>query len=125
MRGPSIAARAAWAGIAAAGLILLCLGLGQTFYFGSVTNAFARDQIGNTLILAGAVLDLAAAGWSRHRGDPLWVTVTVAVPAVVIGGLNLVVGDSLLPHIAALAAVPLGVVGVIGGVVGQRRRTPS
>ena len=124
MRGSSIAARAAWAGIAASGLILLCLGL-STFYFGSVTNAFARDQIGNTLILAGAVLGLAGAGWSRHRGDPLWVTVTVAVPAVVIGGLNLVVGDSLLPHIAALAAVPLAVVGVIGGVVGQRRRTPS
>jgi hypothetical protein len=56
MRGSSIPARAAWAGIAAAGLILLCLGLGQTFYFGSVTNAFARDQIGNTLILAGPSL---------------------------------------------------------------------
>ncbi|WP_155846703.1 hypothetical protein [Arthrobacter sp. 131MFCol6.1] len=125
MRGSSIPVRAAWAGMAAAGLILLCLGLGQKFYFGSVTNAFARDQIGNTLILAGDVLGLAAAGWSRYRGDPLWVTVTVAVPAVVIGGLNLVVEDSLLPHIAALAAVPLGVVGVIGGVVGQRRRTPS
>jgi hypothetical protein len=125
MRGSSVPARAAWAGTAAAGLILLCLGLGQKFYFGSVTNAFARDRLGNTLILAGAVLGLAAAGWSRFRGDSLWATVMVAVPAVVIGGLNLVVGDSLLPHIAALAAVPLGVAGVIGAIVARTDRIRS
>lgn len=125
MQSSSVPARTAWAVVAAVGLILLCLGLGQKFYFGSVTNAFARDRLGNTLILAGAVLGLAAAGWSRYRGDPLWVTVMVAVPAVVIGGLNLVVGDSLLPHIAALAAVPLGVAGVIGGVVVGTHRIRS
>lgn len=123
MRGSSIPAKAVWAGTAAAGLVLLCLGLGQKFYFGSVTNAFARDQIGNTLILAGAVLGLAAAGWSRYRDDPLWVTVMMAAPAVVTGGLNLVAGDSLLPQIAAVAIVPLGVAGVIGGLVGEPHRT--
>ncbi|MGO4807278.1 hypothetical protein AB4089_19400 [Arthrobacter sp. 2MCAF15] len=125
MRGSSAPARMAWAGTAAVGLILLCLGLGQKFYFASVTNAFARDRLGNTLILVGAALGLAASGWSRYRGDALWVTVMVAVPAVVIGGLNLVVGDSLLPHSAALAAVPLGVAGVIGGIVARTDRIRS
>ncbi len=76
-----------------------------------------RDRLGNTLILAGAVLGLAAASWSRYRGHPLWVTLLVAVPAMVIAGTNLVAGDSLLPHIAALATVPLGVAGITGGVV--------
>ncbi len=123
MSGSSIPARPAWAGTAAAGLILLCLGLAQKFYLGAVANAFERDRLGNTLILAGAVLVLAAAAWSRYRGDPVWGTVMVAVPAAVIAWLNLVAGDSLLPHIAALAAVPLGVAGVIGCVVGQPRRT--
>lgn len=125
MPGSSVPARMAWAGAAAAGLILLCLGLGQKLYLGAVTDAFERDRLGNTFILAGAVLGLAAAGWSRYRGDPLWVTVMVAVPAVVIGGLNLVVGDSLPPHIAALAAVPLGVAGIIGGIVARTDRIRS
>jgi hypothetical protein len=125
MQGSSVPARMAWAVVAAGGLILLCLGLGQKFYFGSVTDAFERDRLGNTLILAGGVLGLAAAGWSRYRGDPLWVTLLVAVPATVIAGLNLVAGDSLLPHIAALAAVPLGVAGITGGVVVGTHRIRS
>ena len=63
---------------------------------------------------------------SIHTQDVGFPTsLLVAVPAVVIAGLNLVAGDSLLPHIAALAAVPLGVAGLIGGVVGQPHRTHS
>ena len=53
MQSSSVPARTAWAVGAAVGLILLGLGLGQKFYFGSVTNAFARDQLGNTLIRPG------------------------------------------------------------------------
>lgn len=30
-------------------------GLGQTLYIGTVTNAFERDRLGSTLILAGTV----------------------------------------------------------------------
>lgn len=78
MRGSSISARTMWAVIAAAALVLLCIGLAQTLYIGTVTNAFERDQVGNTLILAGAALGMAASGWSRYRGDPLRVTVMVA-----------------------------------------------
>ncbi len=63
---------------------------------------------------------------SIHTQDVGFPTsLLVAVPAVVIAGLNLVAGDSLLPHIAALAAAPLGVAGLIGGVVGQPHRTHS
>jgi hypothetical protein len=105
---------------AAAGLVLLVMGLAQKFYLGSVTDAFERDRTGNTFMLFGAVAVLAAAGWSRFRGDPLWVTLTVAAPAVVVGGLNLVLGDSLLPHIGALLAVPAGLAGIIGGLVPHR-----
>lgn len=125
MRGSTIPARAAWAGAAAVSLVLLCLGLSQKLYLGSVTNAFERDQIGNTLILAGALLGLPAAGWALYRGDPVWVTGMIAAPAVIIGGLNLVAGDSLLPHLAALAAVPLGLAGIIGGVAVRSQRIKS
>ena len=128
MRGSTIPARAAWTvwtGAAAASVVLLCLGLSQKLYVGSVTNAFERDQIGNTLILAGALLRLAAAGWSLYRSDAVWVTAMVTAPAVIIGGLNLVAGDSLLPHLAALAAVPLGLDGIIGGFAVRWRRMRS
>ncbi|MET4135181.1 hypothetical protein [Pseudarthrobacter sp. PvP090] len=122
MKGSSVAARAAWGLAATAGVVLICLGLGQTFYIGTVTNAFERDRLGSTSILAGSVLGLAAAGWSLYRRDQLWVSLLVAAPAVVVGGLNLVAGGSLLPHIGALAAVPLGLAGIIGGVtVGSGR----
>ncbi|MGY3318385.1 hypothetical protein ACVWYS_003102 [Arthrobacter sp. TE12231] len=69
MKVSSITARTAWAVAALAGLVLLCLGLEQTFYLGTVTNAFEIDGTGNTCILAGAVVGLAAVGWSRYRGE--------------------------------------------------------
>lgn len=76
MRGSSISARTMWAVIAAAAVVLLCIGLAQTLYIGTVTNAFERDQIGNTLVLPGAALGMAASGWSRYRetpcGSPSW-----------------------------------------------------
>lgn len=125
MKGLSVVARTAWAVAAAAGIVLLCLGLAQTFYFGTVTGAFERDRLGNTLILAGAVLGLSAGAWSRHRGDHLWVTVLVAAPAVVVGGLNLVAGGSLLPHFGALAAVPFGLAAISGGALAASRRVRS
>lgn len=75
---------------------------------------------GNTLILAGALLGLAAAGWSFYRGDAVGVTGMVTAPAVIIGGLNLVAGDSLLPHLAALTAVPLGWPGSSAGLPSVR-----
>ncbi|WP_161958225.1 hypothetical protein [Arthrobacter sp. H-02-3] len=53
------------------------MGLEQTFYLGTVTNAFEIDRTGNTCILAGAVVGLVAVGWSRYRGDALWVTIWV------------------------------------------------
>ncbi|MET3809205.1 hypothetical protein [Arthrobacter sp. UYEF3] len=121
MKTTAVAARAVWSAVAGASLILLCLGLGQKLYVGSVPDAFTRDQAGNTLILAGAAAGFAAAGWSRYRGDRVWMTSLVAVPAVVIGGLNLVAGYSLLPHLSALVAVPLGLAGIIGGMTARLR----
>lgn len=125
MKGSSVVALTAWGGAAAAGIVLLCLGLGQTLYIGTATNAFERDRLGSTLILAGAILGLGAAGWSRYRGDPLWVTVMVAAPGVIIGGLNLVAGGSLLPHFGALSAVPLGLAGTMAGVTARVHRIRS
>ena len=49
----------------------------------------------------------------------------VAAPAVVIGGLNLAAAGSLLPHIGALAAVPMGLAGTVGGAATRTRRTRS
>lgn len=125
MKGSFELPRLAWAITGAAGLVLVCLGLSQTFYIGTVTDAFERDRIGTTLILAGSVLGLAAAGWSLYRHDPRGVTIMVAAPAVVVGGLNFVAGGSLLPHLAAFAAVPLGLAGIIRGVTAGSRRIHS
>jgi hypothetical protein len=115
----------AWAITGAAGLVLVCAGLGQSLYIGTVSNAFERDRVGNTLILAGSALGLAVACWSLFRRDPRWVSLLVAAPAVMVGGLNFVAGESLLPHLALLAAVPTGLAGIVGGVMAGSRRVRS
>ncbi|WP_211878923.1 hypothetical protein [Pseudarthrobacter albicanus] len=116
----SVPGRVMWAAFTAFGLVLLVLGLAQKFYLGTVTDAFQRDRTGNTLILAGALVILASAAWSRLRTDPLRVTLAVAAPAIVVGCLNLVIGDSLLPHLGALFAVPAALAGIIGGLLRSR-----
>lgn len=59
----------------------------------------------------------AATAWARWMHTPTWVYVLVATPAVLIGGLTIFSGNTLLPHFSALVGLPVGIAGLISGLI--------
>ena len=106
-----------WFALVVVGLALLGIGPDKTFWFEPTSEALAGDRVGNLLILAGSVAILAAAAWARWLHTPTWVCVLVATPAVLIGGLTVLSGNSLLPHLSALVGLPVGLAGLISGLM--------
>lgn len=107
----------AWSVLVVIGLILLGKRVGQTWYFEPTAEALEGARVGDLLIFAGSVTILAAAGLARKMRTPTWACVLVAVPAFLIGGLTLLVGESLLPQLAALVALPVGLAGLISTLI--------
>jgi len=107
----------AWFALVVVGLALLGTGLEKTFWFEPTSEALAGDRVGNLLILAGSVAIFAAAAWARWMHTPTWVCILVATPAVLIGGLTVLAGNTGLPHLSALVGFPVGVAGLISGLM--------
>ena len=107
-----------WALLVVASITLMSIGLLRAMFFGFTPEpALVEDaRVGGLFILAGAVASLGAAVWSVLRGDPRWVTAFVAAPAVLVGGIALFAPYSLLRHFAAVAAFPLALAGLFGGL---------
>ena len=84
---------------------------------------YARAPIpDHALILAGTATSSAAAIWAR-LSDLGWpVTLAVAAPALLVGWPDLVMPDSLIPHLGALLAVPAAFAGLTIGLVSERQR---
>jgi hypothetical protein len=89
-----------------ASLVLTAAGVAMTFSLIHTTESFAREGPGHALIFAGAVLSAAAAVWAR-LSDLGWpVTLAVAGPALLVGWSDLVMPDSLIPHLCSFVALP-------------------
>ena len=91
--------------------------MGQTWYFEPTAEALEGARVGDLLIFAGSVTILAAAVLARWMRTPTLACVLVAVPAFLIGGLTLLVGESLLPQLAPLVALPVGLAGLISTLI--------
>ena len=59
---------------------------------------------------------MTAAACSAFRGNPHWVTVMAAAPAVLVGGSALIAPTTLLRHVAAAVAFPFAVGAVYWGM---------
>ncbi len=82
-----------------------------------------RLRIARLIMLAGSALSLAAAIWSQVRGNPLWVTVCVASPAVLVGLATMIMTvPSLTPLVAGMIALPAALAGLVGGLVRKPTR---
>jgi hypothetical protein len=107
--------------LVAVSLVLIVIGLDRSFfiigYRASVPEFREAARVGSLFILGGSAASLAAAVWSYLRGHPYWVTVCVAAPALVVGGIALMGPQSLLRHIGAVVALPAAVAGIIGGLL--------
>ena len=108
--GTSTTARLLLGTCGLAALACLTAGLLKTVHFERTPAAVAAEQTGHLLVLVACLALLAIAA----RTGPGWAVVAVAVPAVVCGGLVLLAGDSLLPQLAALPALLVGLAGLVG-----------
>ena len=118
MKSISLAARLL---LAAGGLIALgCLALGllRTVHLERTATAVADERAGQLLVLAGCAALLAVALLARSTA-PTWVSVTVALPAVLCGGLTVLAGGTLLPQLVALPALGLALAGLVGLIAGR------
>ncbi|MBG6212682.1 MAG: hypothetical protein LH475_00640 [Cryobacterium sp.] len=122
-----------WAALIALALAVLGAGLDKTFLFEPTGEARERDRVGKLLILAGSAALFAAAVWARRMDTPIWACILVLSPVVFVGGLTLLFGNSLRPHLSALVAFPVALAGLISGLilarpllrVGAAHRSPA
>lgn len=115
-----------WALLVIASVVLMVMGLWRSMFILGYhpLPEFEEDaRVGNLYLLGGSAASLAAAAWSFRRGHPHWVTVCVAAPAVVVGGVALVWPYSMLRQLVALLALPGAIAGTVGGLLdrGYRR----
>jgi hypothetical protein len=115
-----------WSILIVASVVLMATGLWRSFFIGGyhpVPGLEEDARVGSLYLLAGSAASLAAAVWSFLRGHPHWVTACVAAPAIVVGGVALVLPVSNLRQLVSLLALPGAVAGMIGGLVdrGYRR----
>ena len=106
-----------WAALIVGGLTLVGVGLDLTLVFKPTGDALRGVRVGKLLILAGSASVIAAAFWGWRMRIPIWVCAFVAAPAVLTGGLSLLLGDSLLPQLSALGTFPAAGAGLIFGLI--------
>jgi hypothetical protein len=109
-----------WAALVFVSIVMTGIALERTafFVYTPVPELIERLRVGRLFMLAGSAASLAAAIWSQVRGNPLWVTICVASPAVLVGVATMIMtAPSLAPHIAGLFALPAAVVGLVGGLL--------
>ena len=110
-----------WSLLVVASMVLMVAGLLRSTFFGfTAVPEFVEDaRIGGLYLLGSSAVSAAAAVWSFLRGHPRWVTACVVAPAVLVGGISLLMPYSLARHLAALIALPAAVAGIMGGAAGR------
>jgi len=116
-----------WALLVLASIVLMVTGLLRSMFFGFIAEpGLVEDaQVGSLYLLGGSGASLAAAVWSFLRGHPHWVTACVAAPAILVGGIALLMPYSLARHLAAFVALPAALAGAIGGLADRGYRPTS
>lgn len=113
----TVAARLLLAACGLGALACLAVGLLKTVYFEPTATALGRARTGGLLIAIACAVLLGVALAARSSGAPRWVSLTLALPAVLCGGLALLAGGTLLPQLVALPAIAVGLAGLVGLVL--------
>ncbi|MDQ0769279.1 hypothetical protein QF031_002028 [Pseudarthrobacter defluvii] len=107
------ASAAGWVLLVLASIVMIAYGIVRGGWHLWLPSPAEQEEIwlGSRFIFAGCALSLAAAAWSHVRGNPVWVTVCVALPGVLVGWADLADPYSLLRHLGAVVAFPLALAG--------------
>jgi hypothetical protein len=115
-----------WVTLVLASMVLIGYGIARADFHIWLPNPAEQEEtwIGGRYILAGCALSLAAALWSHLRGNPVWVTVCVGLPGILVGWAALLNPYNLMRHLAAVVAFRLALAGVakVVRVRGRRQR---
>ncbi|MBX7444516.1 hypothetical protein K4G53_11725 [Arthrobacter sp. MAHUQ-56] len=89
-----------------------------------VPSEMERSRVGNLYVYGGCALSLAAAVWSHTRGNPVWVSVCVGLPGILLAWATMNDPYHLTRHLAAVVTFPLALGGVadVIWVRGYRKR---
>lgn len=113
-----------WAVLVVVSIVVTGIALERTAFFITASDPefIERMRVGRLVMLAGSAASLAAAIWSQIRGNPLWVTICVASPAVLVGLATMMMTPlSITPLVAGLIALPAAFAGLIGGLFPRAR----
>ncbi|UKA69439.1 hypothetical protein [Arthrobacter sp. FW306-06-A] len=104
----------AWALLVLGSIALIVIGLSRSMFFiWAPEPALVKTaSIASLYIHAGCVLSVTAAVLSHVRGNPVWVTICVGLPGILVGWAAWTNPFSLLRHLAAAVTVPLALGGV-------------
>lgn len=104
----------AWVLLVLASMALITYGIVHAgFWLWMPTPAEQEASwIGSLYIFAGWLLSVGASVWSHLRGNPVWVSICVALPGFLVGWADLSSPYSLLRFLAAVVAFPLALSGV-------------
>ncbi|ADX72881.1 hypothetical protein Asphe3_17250 [Pseudarthrobacter phenanthrenivorans Sphe3] len=94
--------------------VLIGIGLAQTmlFIWAPEPAMLEKARIGGLFITAGCALSLTAAAWSHLRSNPVWVSIFVGLPGLLVGWAVVEDPYSLLRHLAAVVSFPLALGGI-------------
>ena len=113
-----------WAVLVVASIVVTGIALERTavFVYASDPEFIERLRVGRLVMLAGSAMSLAAAIWSQVRGNPLWATICVASPAVLVGlATMMMTPPSITPLVVGVIALPAAFAGLIGGLFPRAR----
>lgn len=112
-----------WAALVALSIVLTGVAVERTtlYFYEPVPEFVERLRVGRLFMLAASAASIAAAIWSQLRGHPLWITVCVAAPAVLVGLATMIMTPpSTSPLVAGFVALPAAVAGLVGGLLTRR-----
>jgi len=95
-------------------MAVMTKGLWATVYIEPTHEAITAERRGYVLVfIACALLAMGAITAFLALGAPLWVSLAVAGPIVVCGGLTMTPAPAI---IAVVVAYPLALAGLVGGL---------
>lgn len=103
-----------WVACGGAALLLLMMGLWEMFTVIGGAHMVDHTRRGLSLIFFGSVVSLAAAAWAVISRRPLWITLSLVAPVVVVNGLG-AIDTGILPQLGAVIAIPVALAGLIVG----------
>jgi len=114
----------AWVLLVLASMTLIGYGIARANWHIWLPGPAEQEEvwIGSRYIYAGCALSLASSIWSHVRGNPVWVTVCVGLPGILVSWAALQDPYDLKRHLAAVVTFPLALAGVAEVLSARGRR---